>query len=237
MPSQHRWALAVLLPVLAAGSVLTAPPAHAHQRNFAYTYEWFTPFPGEDEIELWLTYNAEASTMDYWLEYETAVTDRYAQGVYVMFEDAPHSAFAWAGVKWEHRYCFGEFAADRWLHAAYLEWKKEPGEPHELEAKWLLSRYAQDDSVLAINLIAEKALEAGHPVEWGYAAGWNRPVGKDWRAGAESKGSFSEGEYYLGPNATFDLGNRSRIIGTALAGLTPASEDLSLRLVAEWEFF
>jgi hypothetical protein len=219
------------------GALLAARPAHANVRDFAYTYEWFTPFVDEHEIELWLTYNEEAETMDYWVEYERAITEQYGQGLYLMFRDEPGSGLEWNGVKWEHRYRFGEFEADRWLHAAYFEWKKEPGEPHEVEAKWLLTRYDSDDSVLAANLIVEKALEGGHDVEFGYAAGWNRPVSDRWRAGLETRGNFTDGKYYIGPNATVDLGDRSRLIATALAGLTPESDAFTLRVVGEWEFF
>ena len=29
--------------------------AYAYKRNFAWSYEWFTPYQEEKEIELWLT--------------------------------------------------------------------------------------------------------------------------------------------------------------------------------------
>jgi len=225
-----------VLGLLALG--LWPRPAEAHKRDFAWTYEWFTPLQNEKEVELWLTYKSEEKEWQPWLEYEFAVTPRYAMGIYLTSEASENQKLKMNGWKWEHRYRLGEFKPNRWLHAGYLELKKETGEPHELEGKWLLSKYTKKDEALAINLIAEKELAAGGSVKWEYSIGWNKPVRPNWRLGAEAFGEFREGRHFLGPDFTYDIPQRNfRLIFGAGVGMGQASGELQMRTIGEFEFF
>jgi len=212
-----------------------ASPAEAYKRNFAWSYEWFTPYQGEKEIELWLTDSSEEGSWETRVEYEFAASPRWAIGLYATRDEDADETLDFNGWKWENRYRFGDFALQRWLHAGYLELKKERGESHEVEAKWLLSRYTEDEA-LALNLTAERHLESGADVEWEASAGWNRSVGLGWRAGVEAFGSFTDDAWYLGPNATYDPSSNSRIILGAGFGLTGDSDDRRLRLLTEYEW-
>jgi len=221
--------------VCAVAGLMLARPAEANKRNFAWTYDWFTPYQGEKELELWLTRRDDDTVFQ--VEYEFAVNERYAMGLYAVFGGADSESFDFKGWKWEQRYRFGDYAPGKFLHAAYLELAKERGEPYELEGKWIVSRYRKDDSAFSFNLIAERPLESGAVIEWGYAMGCSRPVGSGWRLGLESKGSFTEAEYFLGPTATYDVTANLRIIGGVVAGLTAASDDLQARVITEYEWF
>lgn len=216
---------------------IAVAPGAAHKRNFAWTYDWFTPAPTEREIETWHTWDDADSSWEHLIEYEFSVTDRWGTGIYAIFEDAAGSGLDFAGWKWENRYRFGDFKPNRWLHAAYLEWKKQEGQPHELEAKWIVGRYAQDREALALNLVAERELESGADVEWKLVGGWGRPVAERARLGAEAVAELSDDEYYVGPTFSYDPGTTQRIIGSALVGLTDGSSDLKVRVLTEWEWF
>lgn len=234
LPSASTWVALVACAVIA---LIAAHPAEAHKRDFAWTYQWFTPYEGEKELELWITHARDGSATDYALEYEFAVNEHWALGLYGLLGESSSESLAWKGWKLEQRYRFGDYRQDKWLHAAYLELAKETDEPYELEGKWLLSRYGAHGSNFAVNLIAEKGLGVGEGVEWGYAAGWGRDLKSGWRAGVESKGSFTDREYYLGPTVSYDFSANLRVVLGGLVGLTSDSDDLLLRAVTEWEWF
>ncbi len=245
MTRPHNWlppaqkSLRLGLPVLslAACLVLLSLPAQAHKRDFAWSYQWFTPFPGEKEIETWSTYKDSTSQWEHQLEYEFAASPRHAVGLYLLVDSGSDAGLDFHGWKWENRYRFGEFADDRWLPAAYLELKKERGESYEMEAKWLLSRYSSRGDALALNLIAERHLESGADVEWGLTAGWSRWMAPRWRVGFESKAEWEDDEYYVGPVFSLDLSPNSRVIASALKGLTADSEEVLFRVLTEYEWF
>ncbi len=215
---------------------LSSRPAHAHKRNFAWSYEWFTPVVGEKETEVWLTSKDGGSTWQKQLEYEFAPSERHAVGLYLISENEGDGPLGYKGWKVENRYRFGELEDDRWLHAAYLEVKKETGEPYELEGKWLLSRYNARGDALAVNLIAEKELTSGADVEWGYSAGWNRQVGKRMRLGAEAFGEFANDAHWLGPNLAYDYDPHLRLVMAAGAPLTDEADAWAFRAIAEYEW-
>jgi len=204
--------------------------AHAHKRNFVWSYEWFTPYLGERETEIWLNADGEGPWKP-WLEYEFAPGDHQAMGLYLTFEGATLN-----GWKLENRRQFSEFALNKWLHAAYLELKKETGGAHEVEAKWLLSRYVGDDEATAINLVAEKPLAAGGEVEWEITSGWSKLVRPRLRIGAEAVAKFTDMEWYLGPTISYDVSGHHRVLAGLGKGLTHDSHDLIVRVISEYEW-
>ncbi len=221
------WAVLLLAGLLSS--------AHGHKRNFAWSYEWFTPYEGENEIELWLTDSDREDTWDTRVEYEFAAGPRWAVGLYATRDERADAALDFNGWRWENRYRFGDLALGKWLHAAYLELKKERGEPYEVESKWLLSRYTEDEAA-AVNLTAERELASGADVEWGASAGWNRSIAIRWRAGVEAFGSISDGEWHLGPNITYDPNAHVRFVAGIGLGLTGDSDNRIFRLLTEYEW-
>lgn len=230
---QHRWLSWTLAVVGLFGTVVGV---RADERNFAWTYQWFTPSVGEHELEAWFTYRSNNHTYQPQLEYETGLTDRWGLGAYATFQGADGEPFRWHAVKLENRYRFGDFARNRLLHAAYFEVVKEDATPVKLEGKWLMSVYSRSDHNFALNLIAEQKLSEHAALEFGYAAGWSKGIGA-WRAGLETTGQFTDQAYYLGPTATYDAGSGTRVLASVMGGLTKASHDFVGRLLVQHEFF
>jgi hypothetical protein len=225
----------------------TVAPAHAHKRNFSYTYEWFTPQRGERELELWGTFKNESREWVNQLELEYGVTDRWVVAPYLLFGGQPGDRYRFLGYKFEQRYRFGQFKERHVLPAVYLELNKEgPGEPHRLESKAIFSWY-RGPWAFSANAIAVKALEPGGKVEWEHACGLGRNVGRRWFLGGEVWGSFADKEHFAGPVLAFDLkptarhgvhnDYTSRIVATAGTGLgNGRSKDYQFRLVWEVEW-
>jgi hypothetical protein len=214
---------------------LLPSPGHAHKRDFAWSYDWFIPYLGEKEVEIWYT-SKDGEHHDTWIEYEFAVTPGWAVGLYATRSEGADGGMDFDGWKWENRYRFGEYDFKRWLHAAYLELKKERGEPYELEGKWILSRYTMGDESLAANLTAERELASGADLEWKVSAGWSRAAAPRWRAGAEIIAELTDHEWYVGPTATYDPTHSTRIVVGAAFGLTPDSHDVMFRAIGEYEW-
>jgi hypothetical protein len=204
--------------------------AYAHKRNFVWSYEWFTPYLGERELEIWLNADGDGP-WEPWLEYEFAPVDHHSTGVYLTFEGATLN-----GWKLENRHQLGTFALNKWLHAAYLELKKKTGGAHEVEAKWLLSRYVGDDEATAINLVAEKSLAAGGEVGWEITSGWSKLVRPRLRIGAEAVAKFTDTEGYLGPTVSYDASGHHRVLAGLGKGLTDDSHGLIVRIISEYEW-
>lgn len=216
--------------------LLAIGPSWGDQRDFAWSYQWWTPTVGEHELELYGTYHSDQNEFEPWIEYETGLTDRWGIGVYAMFKVSDVEAFGFEGVKVENRYRFGEFRRDTLLHAAYLEVEKEDAAPWKLEGKWLMSWYGRRGDNLALNLILEQKLSEHAHLEFGYTAGWSHEL-PGWRLGLEHTGHINDQEYYLGPTATFELPTTSRLVANVMAGLTGNSSDVAARVIFQHEFF
>src|SRR5207244_2414276 len=127
------------------------------------------------------------------------VTPRWTVAPYLLTKREHGGKFEVEGWRLEQRYRFGERAERQLLPAAYLEVNKEKGEPYELEAKAITSLLFKD-AIWSFNLIAERKLEGGEDVEWGYSTGVARLTRvHGFRLGAELFGSFTDRQHFAGP--------------------------------------
>lgn len=214
--------------------LVSPPPAHAHKRDFVWTYEWFTAAQGEKEVELWATDVPEENEFEAQVEFEYGVTDRWSVAPYAIFEKGAGDSFDLKGWKLEQRYRVGEFKEKRLLPAAYLEVKKEQDEPYELEAKAIFSRLSGDTN-LALNLIAEKKLTAGEDTEIGYAMGASKNIAPKLRGTIEAFGNFKDPKHAIGPGLAYDIAPNQRLNINAGFGLNDRTDDLVVRVVYEFE--
>ena len=95
----------------------------------------------------------------------------------------------------------------------------------KLETKLLLERRSGPWN-LRLNLIGEKPLAAGEPVELGYAASVDRAVGGDARIGVQAYGELGtfrnfapRAEHYVGPVGKFEIEGLGPEIGVELGYL------------------
>jgi hypothetical protein len=223
--------------LLGACCVLTAviaTSARAHRRNFTYTYDWFTPAKNEKELELWWT-QEQGGEADVWLEFEYGVTDRWVVAPYLLTKREHGGKWEVEGWKLEQRYRFGDLKERRLLPAAYLEIEREHDE-YELELKAITS-YLWSGNIWSFNLIAEKALQGGEEVEWGYATGLaRRPRRSGLWLGGELFGNFTEEEHFGGPVVGYSIRPNTHLILTGGLGLNHNSAG-RLRLLFEHEWF
>lgn len=207
--------------------------ATAHEHYFTYTYDWYTPFRFEKELELRYThFEGGAGVAE--LEFEYGVTDRYVVAPYIVFEHEEGKT-KFEGWKLEQRLRFGEFAYGRVLPAIYLEVEKENHEAYELEGKLIGTCVPNRNWVLSGNLIASRELESGHDTEWGYALGAARRLTPDNHVGLEAFGEWMDNHHWVGPTFGFGKPHDIKFLGTAgipIAGGGP----FQFRLMLEKEF-
>ena len=126
--------------------------------------------------------------------------------------------------------------------ALYGEYAFERHAPNTAETKLLLQhRAGRFDGRL--NLIAEKSLQRGEPVEFGYAVSADWTLVGEMRAGGAAFGSFDSNRHYLGPvlKTEFEhLPGRGELSleGGYLFALANARNDSrgQARLLMEYEF-
>jgi hypothetical protein len=228
--------LRVALGLVCAATLLTARPAQAHKRDFAFTYDWWTPAKGEKEIESYSTYLPEDDAFEQQVEFETGITDNWSLGLYGVFDKAKGENLEYVGYKVESRYRFGDYEERKVLPAAYLEYAKEKGEDAEVEAKGIFSYFVGDQNI-SLNLVAERPLKGNEDTVWEYAAGYSRgSANPAMRYGLESTGSFNDSVFRLGPVVSYDVNSSVRVVGSGVFGLNKSS-DTRLRLLVEYEWF
>lgn len=222
--------------LLAISTVGGMAPVWADAKPFAWVYDWYTPHHAEFEVETYADYNSTERTFTPQVELEYGVTDRLGVGAYLIGEASRHDALHWQAAQVEARYRLGNFAYNRLLHTAYLEVNKENASPVELEGKWLLSWYTRRHDIFALNLIAEQKLSRREHTEFQVAGGWARRFGRA-AAGLESVLNLTEKQYHLGPTATWNFTDETRLVANVSPGLSRDSDRWHARLVLRHEFF
>jgi hypothetical protein len=197
-----------------AAVVTCAAPAHADQRYFTYTYDWFTPAQGEKEVELLWT-QAEGGNVDTEFEFEYGITNRWLVAPYLLAHREHGGDWEVEGWKLEQRYRFGDFHYNRFLPAVYFEVKKENHEAWELEGKLITTYTSNHGWLWSTNLIFESAVENNADLEVGYASGISFKVNDRVRAGAEFFGEWTpDQEHFFGPTATYLFNPSTRLLAT-----------------------
>ena len=213
----------------------------ADRRSYVWTNEYQTMPQGKAELEYSLTTTVpdmhKYSDENIWeqqAELEYGITDHWDVAIYQRWEQFNSSSedkFEYDGSKLETRYRIGErgmFPLDTLL---YLEYSK-PDSSHEageLEGKLVLARDFGKFN-LAYNEIIAVDLDNEGETAHEYAAGLSYEFSPQWKAAIESTGSWTEGEYFVGPTVSWGTKAFWANIGF-LRGLNEASDDLKVRLI------
>lgn len=232
--STHTRTLAALATI---GTFACAPPTHASERDFPFTYDWTQAAQGEKELETRTAYTRRNNTLAQEIELEYGVTRRFSVAPYVVFKREMGQGLHYDAVKLETRYQLGDYTTNRILTGLYLEVEKAHDEPTALEGKVILSRYGKDGSNLSFNLVAERPLEKSE-YETTYSVGYARPVGRNGtRAGAELIHELTSGRINLGPVVGVAAGRDIRVLAGYAFALNRSDDNKDeIRLLTEYEF-
>jgi len=182
-----------------------ASTATADRRLFTYTYEYKTLPPRSTAIEIWHTEARDTwdpdtlQTLEWILEIEHGLTDRWDAAVYTVFAQTassmpgvPSEPFTFEELKLETRYRFadrGELPVDL---LAYGEVVKQFGTGvYEAEGKAIVARDF-DKFTAAVNIIAALEFDPAPELEVGYAAGLSYELHPKFSVGAETYATITE---------------------------------------------
>jgi len=208
--------------------------ARADERYYVWTYEYSTVSKGNAEIEFYQTATTKdksvssGSDWEQQLELEYGVTDHLDVGIYEVFEQPKGGSFSYAGFKAKARYRIAEKNVLPVDVLLYLEHVQQTSGDNALEGKVILAKDIGKIN-LAYNLIYERAYETGRGVHE-YAAGASYEINPILRVGVESTGSYTEGEYAVGPTIAW-VGNRLWANLGAMFGLNRKTDDQQFRFL------
>lgn len=224
-----------------------AAPAHADP-GFTDEVYGATVEPGETEAEAqWgrLVGGADDGEDAFKLEAAHNFNDRLRAAVAVEFEREAGGNRKAEALSAEAIYRLGRVGG---IDAAiYGEYEIGLDGADEVETKLLLQRRTGPWDV-RLNLIAEKELRGGAPVEFGYAASADVAVAGDFRLGAEAFGELGSthrflprAKHYVGPAAKLEIEGLGPELELRAAYLFPLGEakddsDGQLRVGLELEF-
>jgi len=174
-----------------------AVSASAHERDYVWTIQWYSPYAGERELELYYT-DFGGGRGDIQLEIEFGIDGKYMIAPYVLI-DRKGDDYRINGWKIEQKYSFGDFKWNTIMPALYFEIKSKDNESTELEAKLVGTYISKNRVTWSANLKLDRHMEDGAPVKWGYAAAVSMPYGDGYTIGLEEFGSLTKGEYFVGP--------------------------------------
>lgn len=240
---------------------LIALPACAQESPYIVTYTHYLEEPGNLEVEYFSTFGTQRGGNDFvapWIEFEYGATAWWTTEVYLDGQSTFNDSTLFTGFRWENRFrplklehfinpvFYVEYeqtsAADKILKEVEghdVESDYSPGNAvlrqehdHELELKMILSRNYRGWN-FAVNPIATKNLSPSNPWEFGYAAGFSRPLAleaspnrcdfcrENFIAGVEMYGG-------LGDMDSFGLHDTSHYLAPAVAWNFPSGWTLRL---------
>jgi len=216
----------VMMLILAALGAET----EAAQRSFVWTEEYGTLAKGNAELEFWNTAVTEdiqtrnASDWQQQVELEYGITDHFNASLYQVYQQtADEPSLTYLGYKVELKYRVAEkdvLPVDVLLYAENEQLNDEDGP--RFEGKIILAKEVGRVGI-AYNQIFERRYASGKK-EHEYAAGVNYEVLPSFRFGVESKGSYSENQYAVGPTLAW-VGNRIWADIGAVYGLNKRTDD------------
>jgi hypothetical protein len=224
----------VLFAILGMAGVVSAD-----RRSYVWTYEYHTMPKGMAEIEYYVntdvpdTSDSGINTWKHQVELEYGITDRWDVSMYQVFKQNNNddtSEFEYEGFKVRTRYRLGESGLYPLDTLLYLEWIRNDdfSESNVLEGKLVLAKDIQRIN-LAYNQIIEQEVDGGKP-EHEYAAGASIEISPAFRLGLESKGSYTDDKYYLGP--TISWGQEKFWVSLGIAwGLNDRSSDFTSQMI------
>ncbi len=213
--------------------------SYADTRSYVWTYEYMTLPRGLSEIEYYLTTQvpdtskSNVNTWKHWVELEYGITDSWDVAMYQMWKQkntASGSTSEYDGFKIRTRYRFGkkgEFFLDPLLYLEYIR-DDDLSKPNIGEAKLILAKDIGNLNI-SYNQILERNLEKGK-TEHEYAVGISYAFLPDFKLGIESKGSYNEREYAIGPTVSWVNSKFWVSLGAAF-GLNKRTDDLQTRMI------
>lgn len=219
--------------------------ALADRRSYVWTYEYQTMPKGMAEIEYYLTEEqpdiekARPNTWKHWIELEYGVTDHFDVSMYQQFKQSNKSAsstFEYDGFKVRTRYRLferGTLPVDILFYLEYIR----PGDfkkANVLEEKLVLAKDIGNLNI-SYNQIFKQELESGGENEYEYASGISYEITPSFKIGVESKGSYLDEKYYIGPTIGW-ASSKFWVSAGVLGGITKKSDDLQARLIVGVHF-
>jgi len=232
-----RFAVAGCVGLLVLG---IASNSYADRRSYVWTYEYMTMPKGMAEVEYYLTAaepDAGKSNINTWkhqLEIEYGITTRWDIAMYQVWTQkntASSSTFGYDGFKIRTRYRIGEkgqFFLDPLLYFEYIR-DDDLSKPHVGEVKLILAKDLGDFNV-SYNQIVKRNLEEEGETNHEYAAGVNYRFSPFFALGVESKGSYSERKYSVGPTIAWSYKKIFVALG-AVFGLNEKTDDVQTRMI------
>lgn len=221
-------------------AVYGAEDVFADRRSYVWTYEYQTVPKGVMEAEFYLTEeqkDIKTARPNIWkpqIELEYGLSDRLDIGMYQMFEQSNtdgSSDFEYEGFKIRARYRLSERGVLPVDVLFYLEYIR-PGDfkkPNGLEEKLVLAKDIGNFNI-SYNQIFAQGLESGGDAEYEYAAGINYEITPTFKIGVESKGNYTDREYYIGPTIGW-ASSKFWVAASVVAGLTGQSDDMQARVI------
>jgi len=214
---------------------LAVARVEAAQRNYVWTEEYATLAKGNAEFEFYstaVTHDVQTRNASDWeqkFELEYGITDHLNASIYQVYaQPADSSGLQYVGYNIELKYRIAEANQLPVDILLYAENEMNTVEGNRFEGKLIL---AKDFGRLNItyNQIYEKPYATGVG-EHEYAAGASFEVVPWLRVGVESKGSYSEDEYAVGPTLAW-MGNRIWANIGAVYGLNRTTNDREVRFI------
>lgn len=214
--------------------------AYADNRSYVWTYEYMTLPKGFSEVEYYLTTEipdnnaSNKNTFKHWVEYEYGLTDRWDVAVYQQFTNKNNQSehnFKYEGFKIRTRYRLAEENLLPLDTLLYLEYKRNSdfSKPDEIETKLVLAKDIGDFNI-SYNQIFERNLERVGKTDFDYAFGINKSFGYRFKAGIETKGSYSDKEFLVGPTVSY-LAKKIWAAAGITFGTNHNSDDIQTRLI------
>lgn len=226
-------------------TLVIAAPVYADWRSYVWTYEYMTLPKGMAEVEYYLTTQvpdtAESgvNTWKHWVELEYGITNRWDVAIYQMWKQentASDSASGYDGFKIRTRYKFGEkgkFFIDPELYFEYIR-DNDLSEPNIGEVKLILAKSLGNFNI-SYNQIFERNLEKGGSTNHEYAVGVSYEFSPALTFGIESKGSYSERGYAIGPTVSW-INEKFWVALGAVFGLNERTDDVQTRMIVGIHF-
>ncbi len=217
-----------------------ASNSYADRRSYVWTYEYKTVPKGMSEVEYYLTTEvpdtkkSEVNAWKHWLELEHGITSHWYVAMYQQFNQSNTESsdkFEYDGFKLRTRYRIAErdkLPIDTLLYLEYIR-NDSLDKPNVLEGKIVLDKTLGNFNV-AYNQIIEQELASDGETEHEYAAGINYAFSPSLKLGIESKGSYSKGEYAVGPALSFTI-SRFWVSSGAVFGVNGKTDDLQTRMI------
>lgn len=209
--------------------------SYAAQKTYVWTEEYSTLAKGDAEFEFWdtaVTHDIQARSASDWtqqIELEYGITDHFNASLYQVYEqDADSSFLTYVGYNLELKYRIAEKNVLPVDVLLYAEQEVNTVEGNKFEGKLILAKDI-DRLNIAYNQIYERVYTTGKG-EHEYASGISYEIVPSLRAGVESKGSYSEGEYAAGPTLAW-TGSRIWANIGAVFGLNRNTNDREVRFI------